>query len=150
MKLAHLLSASVPAVLSTVLLAGCGPSGEKTANVVQAATRAASEAGQQIGQLAAELAQAAPEQVKVKAQEFVDLAKREFEAAKDSETVQRVAEQVRLALEKLAQLRSSLTAKLDLAGLQTTVEGQIERFKNDPRVVSALKAVQEQLAKLAQ
>ncbi len=146
MKLATVLRAALPTVL---LVCACGQSGEKTANVVQAATRAASEAGQQLAAKASELAQAAPEQVKAKVQEFVDVAVREFEAAKDSETAQKVAEEVRLALEKLAQLRTSLTSKLDLAGLQTKVEDLIERFKNDPRVVAALKAVQEQLSKLA-
>ena len=135
-------------LLPILMLAGCGESGEATQNVVQAATHAAAETGQQLAQKAAELAQTAPEAARAKMQEFVDLAVSEFEAAKDSETAKKVAAEVDAALAKLAELRTTLTTKLNLAGLETKVGELIERFKNDPHVVAALKALQERLNQL--
>lgn len=140
------LTSFAVAFLPLVLVASCGESGDKAKAVVQAATKAAAEGGQQLAAKAAELARLAPEEAGAKLREFVDLAARELDEIKDSETAKAVAAEVESALAKLAELKTSL--KINLASLQVKVDELIEKFKNDPRVVSALKALQEQMNKL--
>ena len=132
-----LLTAALP-------LAACGE-GSKTADVVQAATKGAAEVGQQLAEKAAELVKLAPEEAKTKLQGLVETASRELKEIKDSEAAQRLAADVQRVLEKLVELGKKLGQKLDLAGMKATVVELIERFKHDPRVVSALKSLQEKL-----
>ncbi len=145
MKLSPLLNLC----LSAVLLGACGQSGEQTAHTVQAATKAAAEAGQQLAEKAAEIAQMAPEQAKLEFQQLVDASAKAFEEVKDSQAVQNVADEVKRALEQLSTLKATLGPKLNLASLQAKVTELIEKFKNEPHVVSALKAVQELVNKLS-
>lgn len=136
------------AVLLSVLvlpLAACGESGQETSNIVQAATKGAAEVGQQIADKTAELARTTPEQAKAKFQEWVDVAARELEAIKDSETAQKLVAKLQEALDQLASLARKLGQKLDLAGLQTKVDEQITRFKTDPRVTGALETLKQKL-----
>jgi len=138
-------------LLPTVLLAlaGCGQSGQTTANVVQAATKGAAEIGQQLAKEAAALAHMTPEEAKAKLQELVDAAATELKAVRDSETAQKIATEVQAVLLQLEELGMKLSQKLNLAQLQQSVEELIERFKNDPRVVEALKTLQEKLNSLS-
>lgn len=140
-----------PLLLSTVLLAlaGCGQSGQTTANVVQAAAKGAAEIGQQLAEKAAALAHMTPEEAKAKLQELVDAAATELQEVKDSETAQQIAAEVQKVLVQLEELGMKLSQKLNLASLQQSLEELIERFKNDPRVVSALKSLQEKLNSLS-
>src|SRR5262245_33780753 len=108
-------------------LSGCGDSGRQTADVVQAASKAAAETGQQLAEKVAELAHTTPEQAKQKLQELVDAAALELKQVRDSETARTVAAEVQSALEELGRLGLKLGEKLNLAGLQTTVVDLIER-----------------------
>jgi polyhydroxyalkanoate synthesis regulator phasin len=138
-------------LLSTVLLAlaGCGQSGQTTANVVQAASKGAAEIGKQLAEKAAALAQMTPEEAKAKLQELVDAAATELKEVRDSETAQKIASEVQKVFAQLQELGLKLSQKLNLAGLQQSVEELIERFKNEPHVVSALKSLQEMLNSLS-
>jgi uncharacterized Ntn-hydrolase superfamily protein len=138
-------------LLSSVLLAlaACGESGTQAANVVQAATRGAAEAGQQLAEKAAELAVLTPEEAKHKLQELVDLAASELRAVKDSETAQRVAAEIQRVLEQLGVFAARISEKLNVAGIQDALEDLLQRCKDDPRVVATLKALQEKLSTLA-
>lgn len=127
-----------------VPLAACGE-GSKTADVVQAATRGAAELGQQLAEKTAELAKMAPEEAKLKLQGLLDSAGRELREIKDSETAQKIASELQHALDKLVELAGKLGQKLDLAGMKQSVVELIERFKNDPLVVSTLKSLREKL-----
>jgi hypothetical protein len=140
------LSLAASSVLALpLILAGCGPSGEKTANIVQAATRTAAEAGQQLAEKAAELARVAPEEARAKLGEWMDAAANELKEIRDSETAQRVAVEVERALGKLVELAKTLGEKLDLEGLKATVAELIERFRTDPRVVKTLESLRDKL-----
>jgi hypothetical protein len=132
-----------------VLLGACGESGEKAAGVVQAATKSAAEVGQQLADKAAELAHEAPDVARTKAQELLDLASRELREAKDSETVRSAAVQLEALLQKLGELGRELASKLDLAALRQSLQELIERFRSDPRVVSALEKAKGALDSLA-
>jgi hypothetical protein len=152
MKLNSLLPKLLPTLLPILLalpLTGCGEAGEKTSRVVEAASRKALEAGQLLAEKTAELAEMAPEEAKRRFQEVVDLVSSELEDVRDSETAHLVAEQALIALAKLVELKNMLAARLDLAGLRTTVEEMAERFKNDPRVREVLESVREKLDTLA-
>src|SRR5687767_15201294 len=96
-----LLRTTLP--LALVLLPGCGE-GSKTADVVQAATRGVAEAGQQLAQKAAELADMTPAEARTKLQGVMDLAATELREIKDSETAQRVIAEVERAFDKLVEL----------------------------------------------
>ena len=146
MKPAKLVTAFLSSLL--FLLTGCGESGKHTADVVQAATKGVSEAGQQLAQQAARLADLTPEVAKAKMQELVDDAAAGLRAVKDSETAQELAADVERVLDQLVELGKKLGAKLDLASVQQSVTELIERFKNDPRVVKALESVKEKLKSL--
>lgn len=138
-------------LLASVLLAlaGCGESGAKTASVVQAATRGAAEAGQQLAEKAAELAGLTPEEARGKLQELLDVAAQELRAVRDSETAQRVVAEIQRVLEQLGVFAARVSQKLNVAGLQVTIEDLIQKFRDDPRVTSALKGLHGQLSKLA-
>lgn len=135
-------------VVGTLFVA-CG-SGEESAGVVQAATKAAGELGEQVAekatvlaQKAAELAAAKGEEASLKAQELVDAAALELAAARDSETVRQAVSDIDQALAQGAEFLKALGAKLDLQKLRTTLDEIVERFKNDPdveRVLAALRA----------
>jgi hypothetical protein len=132
-----------------LLLAGCGRSPEETANVVQAATKGAAEAGQQLAEKAAEIAHAAPDVARKKAQELLDAAARKLQEVKDSEMARQAALEIEEVLAKLSELKQTLLPKLNLASLQASVQELIERFKSDPRVAGALKSLQEKLNSFA-
>ena len=136
------MSSRLPLCAVFLVLAGCGESGQKA---VKAASKAASEAGQQLAEQAAELARTTPEQAKEKLQEFVDAAAGELKAARDSETAHQVASELQGALEELSELRQTLGAKINLTAIQQALQELIEKFENDPRVVSVLKSLQEKL-----
>ena len=137
--------------LSTVVLlltlAACGD-GSKTADVVQAAAKGAAEIGQQLAEQAAQLAQMAPEEAKTKLRELVEAAGRELQAIKDSETAQRLVAELQHLLDKLVELAKKLGEKLDLASLQSSAAEMAERFKNDPRVQTAIKGLRDKLDEL--
>ncbi len=137
-------------VLTTLLLGACGDGGRDTADVVQAATKGLAEAGQQLAEKTAELAHTTPEQARAKLQGLIDAAARSFEEIKDSETAQKVAANVEKALDVIVALGVKLGQELHLAELQTAVERQFERFKNDPHVTSALESVKTKLHELTQ
>lgn len=143
MKLSSLI-----AFLPLAFFTSCGESGERAAGVVEAAAKSASETGHELADSAAALARTAPEQAKVKFQEFVDEAARQFEAVKDSETAHKVAGHVEAGLAQLGEFKDTIASKIDFAALRTKVEELIERFKSDPRVVSALESVRTQIDKL--
>jgi sugar-specific transcriptional regulator TrmB len=139
--------------LSTILFlawipAACGESGSKTADVVQAATRSAAEVGRELGEMAARLAEMAPEEAKTRLRELVDAAARELEAVKDSETAQKIAAELQRLLDQLVALAKKLGEKLDLAAIQQSATELAERFKNDPRVQGALRNLREKLDSL--
>ena len=137
-----------PALASLFLLSGCGD-GSKTADVVQAATRGAAEAGQQLAEMAAELADLTPAEAKAKLQGFLDVAAAELKAIKDSETAQLLVAEIERLFDKLVELARKLGQELDLAGFKASVAERIETFKNDPRVVSALESLRTKLDGLA-
>jgi ABC-type Fe3+/spermidine/putrescine transport system ATPase subunit len=130
-------------------LTACEPAGSKTADVVQAATRAASEVGQQLAEKAAALAQVTPEEARAKFQEFVDAAAGALAEVRDSETAQRIAAEVERGLAQLGALKASLLPKLELTQLQEKLRALVERFREDPRVVATLKALEERVNQLA-
>jgi hypothetical protein len=140
-------SICLSALALLVPLTACGD-GSKTADVVQAATRGAAELGQQLAEKTAELAHMAPEEAKAKLQGVLDAAGRELKEIKDSETAQKIAAELQLALDKLVELAKKLGQKIDLAGIKQSVVELIERFKNDPRVTSTLHGLQEKLDSL--
>src|SRR5262245_13762508 len=121
--------------LALLLLPACGD-GSKTADVVQAATRTAAEAGQQLAQKVAELAEMTPAEAKVKLQGLLDVAATELKAIRDSEAAQRFAAELERLLDKLLELARKLGEELDLAALKSSVVDLVERFRSDPRVVS--------------
>ena len=140
-----------PHRLSTALLllslVACGD-GSKTADVVQAAAKGAAEVGQQLGEMAARVAEMAPEEAKTKLRELVDAAGRELREIRDSETARKVAAELQHLLDKLVELAKKLGEKLDLASLQTSAAEMAERFKNDPRVQNAIKGLRDKLDEL--
>jgi len=127
-------------------LAACGQT--STSDVVQAATKSATEIGQQLAEKAARLAEMTPEEAKAKLQEFLDAASRELKEIKDSETAQRVAAELQHLLDQLVALAKKLGQKLDLAALQQAVGEMVERFKNDPRVAGTLQSLKEKVDSL--
>jgi 2-oxoglutarate dehydrogenase complex dehydrogenase (E1) component-like enzyme len=139
---------SLCALALSLSLVACGEAGSKTADVVQAATRGAAEIGQQLAEKAAELAKMAPEEAKAKLQGLLDGAARELKELKDSETAQRIVAEFEQAFDKLVELAKKLGEKLDLAGLKNAVVELVERFKNDPRVTSALESLKSKLDSL--
>jgi len=134
-------------LLFLIPLAACGD-GSKTADVVQAATRGAAEVGQELGQMAARLAEMAPEEAKTKLRELVDAAARELKEIRDSETAQKIAAELQRLLDQLVALARKLGEKLDLAALQQSAAEMAERFKNDPRVVNAIEGLKQKLDSL--
>lgn len=143
MKLGSRLSVA----LLLVPLAACGD-GSKTADVVQAATKGAAEVGQQLAEMAAGLAEMAPEEAKSKLRELVDTAARELKEIRDSETAQKIVAELQRLLDQLVALAKKLGEKLDLAALQQSATELMERFENDPRVASALESLKQKLDSL--
>jgi hypothetical protein len=135
------LSASI---LASLLLPACGD-GARTAEVVQAATRGVAEAGQQLAQKAAELADMTPAEAKLKLQGLLDTAAVELSELRDSETARRVVAEVERALDTLVELARKLGEELDLAALKASVVELVERFKTDPRVTGALESLKGRL-----
>lgn len=133
--------------LALFLLPGCGD-GSKTADVVQAATRGVAEAGQQLAEKAAQLADLTPAEAKAKLQGLLDAAAAELREIKDSETAQRIVAEVERAFDTLVELARKLGEKVDLAGLKASVAEMFETFENDPRVVSALESLKAKLEAL--
>jgi hypothetical protein len=140
-------SPRLSAALLLLSLAACGD-GSKTADVVQAATRGAAEVGQHLAEKVAQLAQMTPEEAKTKLRELVDAASRELKEIRDSETAQRVVAELQRLLDKLVELARKLGEKLDLASLHQSASEMAERFKNDPRVQNAVKALRDKLDEL--
>jgi nitrate/nitrite-specific signal transduction histidine kinase len=103
---------------------------------------------QELGAKIAELSQTAPEEARARAQELFDDAATELQEVKDSETAQRIATELEAFVDKLGELRTTIASKLNVAKLQQSVEDLIQRFKDDPRVASALKSLQEKLSTL--
>lgn len=126
------------------LALGCDD-GSKTAQVVQAATKGAAEVGQQLAEKASALAGMTPEEAKGKLQELLDTAARELGEIRDSEAARRLAAEVQRILEQLGDLATRLGEKLDLAGLRTSIQELVQRFKDDPRVVSALESLRAKI-----
>jgi len=136
---------------SLAFLAACG-SGEDNASVVQAATKAAGELGEQVAEQASVLAQKAAEaaalkgeEARVKLQELVDEAAAELAEARDSETVQTAMIELDRALVQLAELVRALGAKLDLERVRQALNGSLERFRSDPDVRRASEALRAKL-----
>ena len=136
---------------SLAFLSACG-SGEDNASVVQAATKAAGELGEQVAEKATVLAQKAAEaaalkgeEARVKLQELVDEASLELAAARDSETVQAALVELDQALVQLAELVKALGAKLDLERLRLALGEALERFRNDPDVQRASESLRAKL-----
>lgn len=136
-------------VVSVLLLGGCGDAGDKAAGIVQAAGKAAGESMQELGAKIAELSQTAPEEARRQTQALLDEAARELQEVRDSETARRIAEELDAFIAKLGELRQSLATKVNVAKVQQAVEDLIQRFKDDPRVTSALKSLQERLSSIA-
>jgi outer membrane murein-binding lipoprotein Lpp len=134
---------------SLLVLCGCGESGERAAGVVQAAGKAAGESMQELGAKIAQLSQTAPEEARARAQELFDDAARELQEVEDSETARRIAEELEAFVDKLGELRTTIASKVNVAKLQQSVEDLIQRFKDDPRVASALKSLQEKLSAIS-
>jgi polyhydroxyalkanoate synthesis regulator phasin len=131
---------------SLVLLTACGESGAKVAGVVQAAGKSLGESMQSLGADISELAATAPEEARARTQALLDEAAAQMKEVEDSETVQRISEELGAFVDKLGTLRQSIATKVNVAQLQQTVEDLIQRFKDDPRVASALKSLQEKLS----
>ena len=135
-----------------VFLGACGGNSQETAGVVQAATKAAGELGEQVAEKATVLAQKAAEaaalkgeQARVKLQELVDEASLELAAARDSEAVQAALLELDQALVQLAELVKALGAKLDLERLRLALGEALERFRNDPDVQRASESLRAKL-----
>ncbi|HEX6885406.1 MAG TPA: hypothetical protein VF530_18670 [Planctomycetota bacterium] len=141
MKIRLLPALALPLPL---LLGACGD-GQQTADVVQAATRGVAEAGQQLAQKAAELADMAPAEAKLKLQGLLDTAALQMQELRDSETTRRVVAEVERALDKLVELARKLGEELDLAALKASVVELVDRFKEDPRVTDALESLKGKL-----
>jgi hypothetical protein len=140
-------SLALASVLAVPLLSACGE-GSKTADVVQAATRGMAEAGQELAAKAAALAELTPEEAKAKLQGLLDSAAVQLKEIKDSETAQRIVAEVERAFDVLVELARKLGEQLDIQGLKASVVELVERFKSDPRVVSALESLAAKLAAL--
>jgi hypothetical protein len=133
----------VPLALAAALVA-CGESAQRTADVVHAASKSALETLQQAA-ARIDLAQLDPEVAKQKLQELIDLAGNQLAAARDSETVRRLVAELDPLIEELDQVRQSIGARIDVQLILEKVRELIERFRNDPHVQGALKALQEKL-----
>jgi hypothetical protein len=140
--------ATLPIAFLVALATACGESAEKSVNVVQAASKSAVETIQHAVE-SLDLSQMTPDAAKAKVQQLLDRAGAALAEAKDSEMVQQAIAVLDALLDRLAQLRQSAATKIDVHGLQTSVQEQIQRFRDDPRVQTALKTLQEKVSRFA-
>ena len=138
---------SLASLLLALVISSCGDSSQSTADVVQAASKAAADSIQHAIE-SLDLSQMTPEAAKAKVQELLDRAGQALAEAKDSEMVQQAIAVLEALLDRLKQLGHSLAANEDVQRLQAGVQEQIQRFRDDPRVQGALKTLQEKLSQL--
>ena len=134
-------SVLVSLVLGLSLAAACGKVEEKGAGYVEAASKKASDAYDELSNLT-------PEAAKQKVDSLVSQAKSMLASIKDSATAQKVEQQISPMLDHLAQLKTSLASKVDFSSLESlekAVEDQIAKFTSDPGVKQALQPLLDKI-----
>lgn len=133
----HALASSLVAL---ALFAGCGDS-EKTSSIVEAASKKASEAGYDLSKLT-------PEAAKAELSKLVNDAVTKLGSIKDAATAENVSKELKPLIDKLGSLKTALGEKLDLDTLKKAFTDLLAKFKDDPRVQSALKPLLEKVESL--
>jgi hypothetical protein len=139
MKASPLVRASSLVVLT--YLAGCGESGEKAAGIVEAASKQASAAGYDLSKLT-------PEAAKSEVTKLVNNALAKLGSVRDAATAENISKELAPLLDQLGELKTVIGDELDLSSLQKTVTDLIAKFKEDPRVQSALQPLLDKISNL--
>ena len=134
-------SVLVSLVLALSLAVACRKAEDKSPGYVEAASKKASDAYDDLSKLT-------PEAAKQKVDSLVSQATSKLSSIKDSATAEKVKAEISPMLDQLAQLKTTLASKLDLSSLEKAVKDVMAKFTSDPGVTKALQPLLDKVQAL--